>query len=109
MRAVLALFEKVVDLNPNMPEDAYVAAMNEQEPGGLADVVAHVLEVDLSKRQELLETLDANARLQKLSNILGQELDVLELESRIQSQVQQEVDKSQARVLSARADAGDQD
>jgi len=95
MRAVLALFEKVVDLNPNLPEDAYVAAMNEQEPGGLADVVAHVLEVDLSKRQELLETLDANARLQKLSTILGQELDVLELESRIQSQVQQEVDKSQ--------------
>jgi ATP-dependent Lon protease len=39
--------------------------------------------------------LDANARLQKLSTILGQELDVLELESRIQSQVQQEVDKSQ--------------
>jgi ATP-dependent Lon protease len=95
MRAVLSLFEKVVDLNPNLPEDAYVAAMNEQEPGGLADVVAHVLEVDLSKRQELLETLDANARLQKLSTILGQELDVLELESRIQSQVQQEVDKSQ--------------
>jgi ATP-dependent Lon protease len=95
MRAVLTLFEKVVDLNPNLPEDAYVGAMNEQEPGGLADLVAHVLEIDLSKRQELLETLDANARLQKLSIILGQELDVLELESRIQSQVQQEVDKSQ--------------
>jgi ATP-dependent Lon protease len=95
MRAVLTLFEKVVDLNPDLPEDAYVAAMNEQEPGGLADIIAHVLEIDLSKRQELLETLDANARLQKLSVILGQELDVLELESRIQSQVQQEVDKSQ--------------
>jgi ATP-dependent Lon protease len=95
MRAVLALFEKVVDLNPNLPEDAYVAAMNEQDPGGLADLVAHVLEVELSKRQELLETLDANARLEKLSVILGQELDVLELESRIQTQVQQEVDKSQ--------------
>jgi ATP-dependent Lon protease len=95
MRAVLTLFEKVVDLNPDLPEDAYVAAMNEQDPGGLADIIAHVLEIDLSKRQELLETLDANARLQKLSVILGQELDVLELESRIQSQVQQEVDKSQ--------------
>jgi ATP-dependent Lon protease len=95
MRAVLTLFEKVVDLNPNLPEDAYVAAMNEQEPGSLADLVAHVLEIDLSKRQDLLETLDANARLQKLSVILGQELDVLELESRIQNQVQQEVDKSQ--------------
>ena len=95
MRAVLALFEKVVNLNPNLPEDAYVAAMNEKEPGSLADLLAHVLELDLEQRQELLETLDANVRLQRLSILLGQELDVLELEDRIQNQVQQEVDKSQ--------------
>ncbi len=95
MRAVLALFEKVVDLDPNLPEDAYVAAMNEKSPGDMADLIAHVLEIDLPKRQELLETLDANTRLQRLSIILGQELDVLELENRIQTQVQQEVDKTQ--------------
>jgi ATP-dependent Lon protease len=95
MRAVLALFEKVVDLNPDLPEDAYVAAMNERDPGSLADLLAHVLELDLAQRQELLETLDANVRLQRLSILLGQELDVLELEDRIQTQVQQEVDKSQ--------------
>jgi ATP-dependent Lon protease len=95
MRAVLALFEKVVDLNPDLPEDAYVAAMNEREPGSLADLVGHVLDLDLDQRQELLETLDANSRLQRLSILLGQELDVLELENRIQTQVQQEVDKSQ--------------
>ncbi len=95
MRAVLALFEKVVNLNPNLPEDAYVAAMNEKEPGSLADLLAHVLDIELPQRQELLETLDANTRLQRLSIILGQELDVLELEDRIQTQVQQEVDKSQ--------------
>lgn len=95
MRAVLALFEKVVELNPNLPEDAYVAAMNEREPGNLADLLAHVLDIEVPQRQELLETLDANVRLQKLSIILGQELDVLELEDRIQSQVQQEVDKTQ--------------
>ncbi len=95
MRAVLALFEKVVSLNPNLPEDAYVAAMNEKEPGSLADLLAHVLDIELAQRQELLETLDANTRLQRLSIILGQELDVLELEDRIQTQVQQEVDKSQ--------------
>ncbi len=95
MRAVLALFEKVVDLNPNLPDDAYVAAMNEHEPGSLADLVAHVLDTELAQRQELLETLDANTRLQRLSILLGQELDVLELENRIQNQVQQEVDKSQ--------------
>jgi ATP-dependent Lon protease len=95
MRAVLALFEKIIDLNPNLPDDAYVAAMNEKEPGALADLVAHVLELELSQRQELLETLDANTRLQRLSILLGQELDVLELENRIHTQVQQEVDKSQ--------------
>jgi ATP-dependent Lon protease len=95
MRAVLALFEKVVDLNPGLPEDAYVAAMNEKEPGSLADLLAHVLDLETSQRQELLETLDANVRLQQLSIILGQELDVLELEDRIQTQVQQEVDKTQ--------------
>ncbi len=95
MRAVLALFEKVVNLNPNLPEDAYVAAMNEKEPGGLADLMGHVLELDLEQRQELLETLNVNVRLQRLSIMLGQELDVLELEDRIQTQVQQELDKSQ--------------
>ncbi|HEX9115253.1 MAG TPA: endopeptidase La, partial [Anaerolineae bacterium] len=95
MRAVLALFEKIIDLNPNLPDDAYVAAMNEKEPGNLADLVAHVLELEISHRQELLETLDANTRLQRLSILLGQELDVLELENRIHTQVQQEVDKSQ--------------
>ncbi len=95
MRAVLALFEKVVNLNPNLPDDSYVAAMNEKDPGSLADLLAHILDLDAVQRQELLETLDANARLQRLSIILGQELDVLELEDRIQNQVQQEVDKSQ--------------
>ena len=95
MRAVLALFEKVVDLNPNLPEDAYVAALNEKEPGSLADLLGHILDLDQPVRQELLETLDANSRLQRLSILLGQELDVLELENRIQNQVQQEVDKSQ--------------
>jgi len=95
MRAVLALFEKVVDLNPNLPEDAYVAAMNEKEPGGLADLIAHVLDIELAQRQEMLELLDAGIRLQRLSILLGQELDVLELEDQIQNQVQQEVDKSQ--------------
>ncbi len=95
MRAVLALFEKVVSLNSNLPEDAYVAAMNEKEPGSLADLLAHVLDLDLEQRQELLETLDVNVRLQRLSIMLGQELDVLELEDRIQTKVQQELDKSQ--------------
>ncbi len=95
MRAVLALFEKVVGLNPNLPEDSYVAAMNEKEPGSLADLLAHVLDLELPSARSCWRPWTRTSRLQRLSIILGQELDVLELEDRIQNQVQQEVDKSQ--------------
>jgi len=95
MRAVLALFEKCVQLDRNIPEDAYVIAMNIDEPGWLADLVASALNTDVEKRQEILETIKPTTRLQRLSILLAQELDVLELEDRIHAQVQQEVDKSQ--------------
>lgn len=95
MRAVLALFEKCVQLNRNIPDDAYVAAMNIDEPGWLADMVASVMDLDVEQRQQVLGTVDPTTRLQRLSIILAQELDVLELESHIQDQVQQEVDKGQ--------------
>ncbi len=95
MRAVLALFEKCVHLNRNVPDDAYVAAMNIDEPGWLADMIASVMDFDMEQRQQILDTVDASTRLQRLSIMLAQELDVLELESQIQDQVQQEVDKGQ--------------
>ncbi len=95
MRAVLALFEKCVQLDRNIPEDAYVIAMNIDEPGWLADLVASALNIEVGKRQEILETFHSTTRLQRLSILLAQELDVLELEDRIHAQVQEEVDKSQ--------------
>jgi ATP-dependent Lon protease len=95
MRAVLALFEKCVQLDRNLPEDAYVAAMNIGEPGWLADMVASVLDLELERKQQILSAIDPAARLQTLSIFLARKLEVLELEDRIQSQVQQEVDKGQ--------------
>ncbi len=95
MRAALALFEKCVQLSRSLPEDAYVSAMNAEDPGWLADVIAAHLNLDLSERQDILETLDPVIRLQKLSVLLAKELDVLELEDQIHSQVQEEVDKTQ--------------
>jgi len=95
MRAVLVLFEKTVRLTPGLPDDAYIAAMNANTPGILADLVASTLNLTLEKRQELLETLDPVARLQKVSIELARELDVLELQNKIHSQVQEEVDKTQ--------------
>jgi ATP-dependent Lon protease len=95
MRAVLTLFEKVVALNRNIPEDAYTYALNIDEPGWIADFVASTLFLSLETRQDVLETIDPTERLQKLSLILAKELNVLELEDEIHSQVQQEVDRSQ--------------
>ncbi|MCC7359342.1 MAG: endopeptidase La [Anaerolineales bacterium] len=95
MRAVLALFEKCVQLNRALPEEAYVFAMNIEEPGWLADLIASTINLDLAERQSILETFDPATRLQRISVLLGRELDVLELEDQIHSQVQNEVDRGQ--------------
>ena len=95
MRAVLALFEKCVQLSPNLPDEAYVAAINVDDPGRLADLIASVLNLSVEEKQEILETFDTTVRLQRLSILLGRELDVLELENRIHQQVQEEMDRSQ--------------
>jgi ATP-dependent Lon protease len=95
LRAVLTMFEKVVEMNQSLPDEAYVYAMNVATPGQLADIIAQMLNLPLEQRQALLEATDATDRLQRVSTHLARELDVLELEDQIQAQVQQEVDKSQ--------------
>jgi len=95
IRAVLTMFEKAVELNQALPEEAYVYAMNVSDPGQLADVIAQMINLTIEARQDLLETLDTTERLQKISAHMARELDVLELENQIHTSVQQEVDKSQ--------------
>ena len=95
MRAVLAMFEKMVQLNRNLSEDAYIYALNIDDPSRLADVVTQTLDVTLKERQDMLELADPPSRLQLLSIMLGKELKVLELEDQIHVRVQREVDKGQ--------------
>ncbi|NTV65923.1 MAG: AAA family ATPase, partial [Oscillochloris sp.] len=95
MRAVLSLYEKVVKLSRTLPDDAYVTAMNVDAPGGLADLIASTLPISSASRQQILETIEPEERLHRVITLLTQELDLLELENRIQSQVQKEVDRSQ--------------
>jgi ATP-dependent Lon protease len=95
MRAVLALFEKCVRLSPTLPEDAYVMALNIGKAGWLADFIASTLELEDAEAQTLVATFNPVERLQRVSIILARELDVLELQTKIHSQVQEEVDKSQ--------------
>ncbi len=94
-RAVLALFEKCVKLNNTLSDDAYITAMNIDQPGSMADFIVSSLETPIPIRQNILEAFNVEQRLQKVSILLSKELDILELESHIHSQVQQEVDKNQ--------------
>ncbi|MBN1485393.1 MAG: endopeptidase La [Chloroflexia bacterium] len=95
VRAALVLFEKVVKFSRNLPDDAYVAALNVDSPGDLADFIASTIQLSVAQRQEILEAIDPVERLQRLSILLAQELDVLELENKIHTEVQKEVDRSQ--------------
>jgi ATP-dependent Lon protease len=95
MRVVLTLFEKCVQLNRSLPEEAYVYAVNIEDPAWLADLIASALTLSIVERQAILETFDPVERLQRTSVLLGRELDVLELEDHIHSQVQSEVDRAQ--------------
>lgn len=94
-RMVLAQFEKIVRLNSNLPEEIYVAAMNAEGPGALADLIGSSLNLELPQRQELLATIDPSERLTRISHLLENEVQVLELQSKIHNQVQEEVDKNQ--------------
>ena len=95
MRAVLAVFEKIVELSHSLPEEAFTFALNIDEPGWLADFIASTMGFRLPVRQDVLETLDPMDRLHKVNTVLAQELEVLELEDQIQARVQEEMDKAQ--------------
>lgn len=94
-RAVLGLFEQVSELSRTLPENAYIAALNAEGPGALADLIAGNLPLPLAKRQQVLETLDIAERLNLVLSLLMQELDVLQMEHQVRAVVEREVDRSQ--------------
>lgn len=95
MRTARDLFERCVQMDRTLPEEAHLFAMNINEPGWLADMIATSLALDFSERQDLLEDTHPINRLRRINHLLAEELDVLELEDEIQTQVQSEVDRSQ--------------
>ena len=95
-RNVQGLFSRIIGLAPYLPEELQLAAANVDDPSALAHLVASTLRtIKTQERQELLETLNVEERLRKVSAILSRELEVFELGSKIQSQVQSEMEKGQ--------------
>ncbi|HKH72488.1 MAG TPA: endopeptidase La, partial [Vicinamibacterales bacterium] len=96
LRNIKTNFQQVVSLSPLLSDDLQTLASNITEPGRVSDFIASSLTtIATPVKQEVLETLDVRARMDALNRILIKELEVLELGSKIQSQVQSEVGKNQ--------------
>ena len=95
-RNATTLFRQIVELSPLLPDELSEAVVNLTHPGRVADAIAASLpSLTGQQRQELLATADVKARLVRLVATLTKEVEVLQLGSKIQSQVESEVGKSQ--------------
>jgi ATP-dependent Lon protease len=94
-RNVEALFSRIIALVPYLPDELQLAATNAEEPSALANLIATTMRLKTAEKQELLEEADVEARLRQLTVILNRELELLELGTKIQSQVHSEMEKSQ--------------
>jgi ATP-dependent Lon protease len=94
-RNVQTLFGRIVGLAPYLPAELELAAANVDDPAALSHLVASTLRLKTEEKQRLLELTDVEQRLRELSVIMSRELEVFELGTKIQSQVQSELDKGQ--------------
>lgn len=95
MRTARDYFERCVQLDRSLPDEAHLFSINIPEPGWLVDMIATAISLPFKERQTLLMLPDPAERLKRINWLLAQEVDVLELEDEIQNQVQNEVDRSQ--------------
>src|SRR5207245_10973282 len=95
-RSALSLFQKVVSLSPTLPDELTNVAAAADGASALADLIVSSLPtLSTTLKQELLETVDVKQRLERLVGALGKEAEGLELGSKIQSDVQSEMSKTQ--------------
>ncbi len=95
MRNVQQTFTNIVQEVPYLPEELQLMVANVEEPGALSNLIAGALRLKTEEKQELLEEREVAKRLRRLSEVLARELEVVALGSKIQSQVQSELEKGQ--------------
>ena len=94
-RTVQQQFAQIIGMTPYLPEELQLAAANVDDPTALTHLIASTLRLKTEERQKLLETADVEERLRRIASILGREVEMSELGSKIQSQVASEIDKGQ--------------
>ncbi|WP_339207837.1 endopeptidase La [Paenibacillus sp. FSL K6-3182] len=95
MRSVLNQFEHYISLSKKVTPETYAAVSDIDDPGRLADVITSHLSLKIKDKQDILETVDVGARLEKLLDILNNEREVLELERKINQRVKKQMEKTQ--------------
>lgn len=94
-RNVLAQCQKLISLTPYLPDEFQGALINVDSPIRLVYLICSVLKLDVSEKQEILEFSTSEEKLEKISQLLGRELEILELGGKIKSQVETEMSKTQ--------------
>jgi len=87
--------QKIIELSPHIPSEASFLVKSIDNPAILSDIVASNLSVSVEEKQDLLETLDVQERMEKVVELLNKEIQVLELSNKIQTEVKGEMDKAQ--------------
>jgi len=95
MRNVLSKFDKYVRLTRTLPPEAYTSATSIEEPGRLADLITSQLVLKVGEKQRVLQADEPEVRLLNLIEILDHELELLDIQKRIQSQVKKQIEKTQ--------------
>ena len=95
LRNAQGLFGRIIGLAPYLPEELQIAAANVDDASGLCNLVASTLRLKTEEKQLILELAATEQRLREVSKILNRELEVFELGTKIQSQVQSELEKGQ--------------
>lgn len=95
MRRAISLFEQYVKLNPRMPMEVSISINNITDPARLADTIASHLAIKNNEKQTILELIDPVERLEKIIQILSAEIEILNIERRIQNRVRNQIEKTQ--------------
>jgi ATP-dependent Lon protease len=95
MRSVQATFENYVKLNKRVPPELAVSVQSIDNPSRLADTIAAHVNFKLIAKQELLETESVRARLEKLYELMQNEIEILQVEKKIRTRVKKQMEKNQ--------------
>src|SRR5204863_6591548 len=88
-------FQEIINLSPALSEQVKINALNTDQAGKLADLIAANLNLNLEERQKLLEIPSVKERLGRLLPLMSRELEVLTLGSKIQKEVATSMSKTQ--------------